>query len=319
MSVVGKGGASAPGKMLIAGEYVVLTGSPALVAAVQTRATAHWTAHPGEHTARPLSDPAPRFPEAAASREEAEKTCGAVAGELAIDVSALRGKDVKLGLGSSAAAAAAAAAAVFTAHGEDLNDEAVRRAILTCALAGHETVAPRGSGVDVAASVMGGFLCYVREPLHVEAVDWPADLGCRIVWTGKEASTRALLQQLAEFRERAPADHDEALEALRTAMAALVQAFGEASVVPAAREAHRALHHLARKSGAPIVEETLTAIAELAESHGGAAKGSGAGGGDVALAFFEDSAEAFDAAIEASPYTLLDVPLGGPGVRSLPS
>jgi phosphomevalonate kinase len=62
---------------------------------------------------------------------------------------------------------------------------------------------------------------------------------------------------------------------------------------------------------------SLARVAALAEAHGGGAKPSGAGGGDVALAFFadEDRAEAFRGACRLEGLTLVPLAMGVEGVR----
>ena len=144
-------GASAPGKALLCGEYAVLEGAPAVVSAVDRRVSVTW------------SDQAlPMPPEVAATLELARLECGDVPRSLRLDVGALQHDRIKLGLGSSAAAAAATAAAVFATHGHDLDDPDSRRRIFACASRGHSSIAPEGSGVDVAASTFGGFLRFAR-------------------------------------------------------------------------------------------------------------------------------------------------------------
>ena len=94
-------GASAPGKALLCGEYAVLEGAPAVVAAVDRRVTVSWT-----------DDVVSMPPEVEATLELGRARCGNVPGMLTVDARALRREDIKLGLGSSAAAAAAAAGGV---------------------------------------------------------------------------------------------------------------------------------------------------------------------------------------------------------------
>jgi phosphomevalonate kinase len=62
---------------------------------------------------------------------------------------------------------------------------------------------------------------------------------------------------------------------------------------------------------------SLARVAALAEAHGGGAKPSGAGGGDVALAFFddEDRAEAFRGACRLERLALVPLAIGVEGVR----
>ena len=127
---------SAPGKLMIAGEYAVLDGAEAVVDAVGRRAYAHL----GSFAQEPLPL------EAGAARARAEALLGAVPGALSIDVSELRQAGRKLGLGSSAAAAAAAAGVVFAAHGRDLSSPSVREQILgaaTCRVSYGKLAEPR--------------------------------------------------------------------------------------------------------------------------------------------------------------------------------
>ncbi len=314
------GGASAPGKMMISGEYAVLAGAPAIVAAVQTRAYARFVA---EAPTGQLAS-ASRFPEAHAARGRAEQELGPVPGELAIDVSELRREGQKLGVGSSSAAAAAAAGAVLAVRGHDLSSDEVQRRALGFALDGHRTVAPKGSGADVAACTLGGFVRYRRTPGHweVEAdrLAWPKELVWRVAWTGQAASTRALIEKVDALRERAPRTYDEAMGRLADESERFVEAFGDAgALLDATRRYCGAMDALGQAAGAPIVEQRLRTVAALAQRAGGAAKPSGAGGGDVALALFgsrEDAAR-FDEACREAGIALLDVELGGPGVRPL--
>src|SRR5262245_22238572 len=144
---------SAPGKLMISGEYVVLDGAEALVAAVDARVLVHASARPADRwgsdgTRSP--DPRRLSPEALLTRELVEQALGPASMDLEIDTSALRSGGQKLGLGSSAAVAAATAGAVAAWHGRELD----RAQLLVWAQQGHRAVAPEGSGADVAASVL---------------------------------------------------------------------------------------------------------------------------------------------------------------------
>lgn len=318
--------ASAPGKMLIAGEYVVLDGAPAIVSAVQRRALASWTDDVSSlGVAFGLDEPSPRFPEAAAARVLAEEQLQIkIPGFLTLDVSALRGPTKKLGVGSSAAAAAAAAAAVFASAGHDIADDTCRRQILDVALRAHMDVAPRGSGVDVAGAVIGHTTRYVKDPLLAEPVTWPTSLIPRIVWTKKEASTRVFLDKLAAYRNADAVGYESRMHQLKAETKSFSTCFdggSPESIIQSIPPLVAALKALGQASGAEIVEECLEEIASLAQAHHGAAKSSGAGGGDVCLAFFASTqdAEAFDEAIAKTSYEVLDVELGGPGVRAEPT
>ncbi len=328
--------ATAPGKMMVSGEYAVLDGAPAIVAAVQARATARLITAESLGTTLPdLSrfafegDAASggttgRYPEAAVARRLAEAELGPTEGDLMLDVTALRRGDVKLGLGSSAAAAAAGAGAVFVAHGRSVRDHEAE--IFSAALRGHAAVAPQGSGADVAAAVYGGFLEYrlpdMNDPKSIASAArklvWPSTLQLRIAWTGQAASTRDLVEQVRAFQTRDAAGYQKVMKRLVQESGRFVACVGQGAdaVVQAAERYHQAMAALGEAAGAPIVEERLTEIARLAADAGGSAKPSGAGGGDVALAFFASrtGAKAFEAACARANITVLDLPLGGEGV-----
>lgn len=323
-------GASAPGKLVISGEYVVLEGAWALVAAVDRRAVARFTAGsaPGFDRSgdRPSGSPdrAGLPPEAAAASRMAEEVCGSVPHELSLDVHALREAGRKLGLGSSAAGAVAAAGAVFAWHGHDLEAPKTRRQILDAALAGHRAVAPEGSGIDVAASVTGGLIRFRRdgEAVEVDRVAMPRRIVLRVIWTSTEARTSDYLTAVRALGERDPGSHARLLGALREASDVLIDAVesDDPESAVAATEAHaRAMDELGRAAGVPIVDERLERIAQIARAAGGAAKPSGAGGGDVALAVLPPGADLPDlerAWTDAGMH-VLDLGLGADGVMNV--
>jgi phosphomevalonate kinase len=310
---------------MISGEYVVLDGLEALVASVDRRLTA--VGRPGS---APSSDGSPGPgagspdgaglpPEALLARQHAEEALGEVPMELTVDASALRRDGRKLGLGSSAAASAAAAGAVVAWHGRDPADE--RRRILDWALAGHRAVAPQGSGADVAAATLGGVVRFRRAAARdAEVIRWPAELRVEVVWTGEPARTSDLLSKVRGLAERSPEDYRDATAPLREAAEALLGAVVDGDVSSAVRAAGdhgRAMQHLGERTDAEIVTEPLARVAQLAEAHGGAAKPSGAGGGDVALAFFADAddADRFRRACPDAGLTLVSLAMGAEGVR----
>jgi phosphomevalonate kinase len=309
--------ATAPGKMMLSGEYAVLDGAPALVAAVQRRAAVRVVSTGHGDVARGLDHPEPRFPEVAATRALAERELGfELEGELAVDVSELRGDEVKLGLGSSAAAAAATAALMFAEAGREPTDAE----LFDLAIRGHEEVAPQGSGADVASAVHGGTIHYLAPIRLVRPVPWPEGLVASVVFTGQAASTRELVGRVKALRASDRGRYDRCMRRLGDGAVVLAEAFAggdSAAIVAAADDYGKAMGGLGQAAGAPIVEERLTRIAALAREAGGAAKPSGAGGGDVAIAFFTErgASEAFAKACASEGFEVLDVTLGGPGAR----
>lgn len=304
-------GASAPGKALLCGEYAVLEGAPTVVAAVDRRVTVSWA-----------DDVASMPPEVQATLELGRARCGDVPGMLAVDASALRREDIKLGLGSSAAAAAATAGAVFATHGHSLQDSTVARRVFECAFEGHASIAPQGSGADVAASTLGGFLRFRRgDEFELEPLSAPVGLCIELVWTGHAARTSDLVAKVLELRERAPGEYRQRMARLGAVAADFVDAFGDGSaadVILAAESYAAQMANLGDSAGAPIVEAHLRRAAELAGRFSGSAKPCGAGGGDVAVAFFADpeAADAFKLACKDEGLHPIEVSWGAPGVRA---
>lgn len=323
--------ASAPGKLMISGEYAVLEGGAALVAAVSRRARvaldpvdASLGASDGSPgTASGSPDAATFPPEVLLTRERAEELFGRVTMDLTLDVSSLRDGERKLGLGSSAAASVATAAAVAAAQGKDVEEQ--RHEILALALEGHRAVAPEGSGADVIASALGGFVVVSKdeEGIDVEALEPAPSFVWRVVWTGSPARTSDFVKAVKALGESDRDRYDERISDIAAASGEFIEAFGEDDVqaaIVAVRRHHAALRELGEAAGVPIVTPALAEAAQLAEAEDGAAKPSGAGGGDVAVALFADEASAlrFETRCKLAGLGLVPMKLGADGVRSEP-
>ena len=151
---------TAPGKLILTGEYAVLDGAPALVIAVDRRVTAQ-RRYGGPSGSSPfliavMQELGKRYPRTGISQ---------IVAELAVDSSAFYDGEHKLGLGSSAAVTVAAVGlAVAELHNEPARQH--RGEILEVALAAHAAAqgerGARGSGADIAAAVYGGAIEYVR-------------------------------------------------------------------------------------------------------------------------------------------------------------
>jgi phosphomevalonate kinase len=304
-------GASAPGKALLCGEYAVLEGAPAVVAAVDRRVSVAWAEES-------VSMPA----EVEATLQLAQAELGAVSCWLTLDVSDLQQDRVKLGLGSSAAAAVATAGAVFATHGRDLEDWQTLQRVFALAYEGHASIAPQGSGVDVAASTFGGFLRFARTGDEVEtrALQRPNDLVIRLVWTGQAARTSELVGKVNELRRDDPGGYRACMDRLSELSSRFASAFetgNAAELIALAASYSTAMSLLGKAAGAPIVDARLGRATELATRFSGSAKPCGAGGGDVAIAFFLDPAAAkgFELACKGEGLHPIDVSWGATGVQ----
>lgn len=184
-----KTSASAPGKIVLAGEYAVLYGAPAICMAVQRRAVVTIRDNPGAGG----SITTPGY--AGADAAEIIDAVGAQARhgrDFELDTRAFSEHGKKIGLGSSAALVVALAAAI-----ENSTD------VFAAALESHRKFqGGMGSGVDVAAAVHGGLIKYAMRSGSVRSLSWPGDLAMRVLWTGVAASTSARLDRLAASRER---------------------------------------------------------------------------------------------------------------------
>ncbi len=310
---------SAPGKLFLAGEYAVLWGGVARVAAVGPRTFAwvrrredrevhliveegrlsgrttplgvHWEREiPGSH----------RF--AAITLDLALRLEGREAPgfELALSPSPVSSSGLKLGMGGSGRTAVLAAAAERFALGGAGADP------LKLALFGHtHAQGGKGSGGDVAASFSGGWIRYRRFPVEallekatspilrqVWSASPPVDvtplppprLSLLYAFSGASASTPSLIAQ-AE-RKLSP-------EARR---AFVVRSDGHGATLergllegdlPAVASACEALVALFGELGS-LVPESMARILSLAREHGAAGKPSGAGGGDGCILFCPD-------------------------------
>jgi phosphomevalonate kinase len=305
-------GASAPGKALLCGEYAVLEGAPAVVAAVDRRVTVAWT-----------EDSTPMPPEVEATLALAQAAVGRVGRSLSLDASDLHQDQIKLGLGSSAAAATAAAGAVFATHGYNLDEPTTLQRVFVCAFDGHASIAPQGSGVDVAASTFGGCLRFARngDEIETRALRLPSELRIRLLWTGHAARTSELLGKVHELRRNDAGRYRACMERLAELAARFTAAFeaGNApEVIAEAASYSNAMGALGDAAGAPILDARLGRAAELAGRFSGSAKPCGAGGGDVAIAYFADpdAAKGFELACREEGLHPIDVSWGAAGVQA---
>jgi phosphomevalonate kinase len=305
--------ASAPGKLVLVGEYAVLEGAPALVLAIDRRARvvldecegdacridapdigvvgAHW---------RLDVDGCVRWDELDGTDIERlrllttliETLCAGRAPapfRARLDTRAFFLDDArqKLGLGSSAALTVAMTAALCAHQGCEV--PSAQRLI-----AMHRMFQDgRGSGVDVAASLRGGAVTY---RLHSSApriapAAWPASLHWCCVWSGRPAQTAEMLARMSVWRARAPASYGLLLRDLRLCAEAATMAIetgNAAALLETVSLYADGLRKLGEASGVDIFSLEHQAIAACAAACGVVYKPCGAGGGDVGIAVSND-------------------------------
>lgn len=331
--------ASAPGKLVLVGEYAVLEGAPALVLAVDRRARVTIRPAPGEDTlveARGAAAGVARYRANRVNGPTALPLVDAILGAFGdalhlaqappfaatLDTTEFVGRDGKLGLGSSAALTVAFAGAVaeHTGRAGDPGTRALDRLIAVH----RQFQRGRGSGLDVAASLSGGVISYrvtgADAQPTVDPRRLPDALHLLAVWSGRSASTGHALARLEQWRAAAPAAHAARfaeLTELATAADDAARRGDAGGLLAAVRAYGPALRRLGEAAGIDVVSAEHDAIESLARGRGAAYKPCGAGGGDVGLACSDDPAAlaALRADLERAGYRALDIGIDHVGLQ----
>ena len=283
--------ASAPGKVMLAGEYAVLYGGPAVVAAVNRRARARL----GD--VRRLHGFLAALKSILGSEFGRDSMAVSSADRLIVDTDELYdASGDKLGLGSSAAATVAATvcclnAASISPSVSRVHNLAHRAHQLAQARRGHP-----GSGADVAASSYGGLVHFTpgQSPV-VRPLTAPPPIVLEFVWTGRPASTVDMVATVTAAQTKYPGRFETLFQRMNDTVSQLEAAFtaqASADAIAALATAGDLAAQIGTAAEIPIETPLHRQLRALAEQHGGTAKSSGAGGGDIAIAAFCNATEA---------------------------
>jgi phosphomevalonate kinase len=316
--------ATAPGKIVVSGEYAVLVGAPALVQALDRRVVVRFA--PGErdwrftsygftgsarHTlhelqgqrALALDDPAFMTQHVLHAITAADARCDwPQAVDVELDSRAGFERGAKLGIGTSAAVCVALTAACCRYLGLEID-------VLRVALDAHARAqGGRGSGLDVAAAHRGGLIRYARgTPLpSIETLAWPTNVHRLAIWTRESAVTVGYIERFDRWRR---AERRRSLEALVDAASTAAHALSDAaSFVRELRGFAVRLAELDRESGLGVFSPAHLRLADMAGS-AVVYKPCGAGGGDLGLACSDDLAAlaAFGAAAADNGFSPLQL------------
>lgn len=282
--------ASAPGKVVLTGEYAVLAGAPALVAAVERRVVCRvavrrqggWRFQSKGFAAKETLAKAEVYGArpntvAGVARQVLPEAEAPAHVEIAIDSSACYRRGQKLGVGSSAATVTALAAALRALRGET--------PALSELIDIHAAFQGGGSGLDVAAAFTGGVIRYQNR--HAVPAPLPEGLAKQAVFCGEGTSTA---ERLAAFNAWRGDDTPAALRRLVDAAKAVFERLDEAGGFANAYDDYAdALADFDQAAKLGIFGPRHQRIRELAVRTGVSYKPCGAGGNDIGLALSADA------------------------------
>lgn len=297
--------ARAPGKLVVLGEYAVLDGVPALVMAVNRYCHASVRGADSDECCTLVTRTAraerTRFdigaPSGSALVEAVRRNMPAPRGawHAEIDTHAFYSRDTKLGLGSSAAALVAFAGA-YAAHGQATSGSHTTGPALTISslISMHRAFqGGAGSGLDVAAALTGGVIEFRLENAgmpHIGSVRLPNSVGFAGVFAGRSASTPDLVAHYRHWAETpAATELKRRMGGIAAQGLAAAREDDSTAFLTAVSEYGRCLATLGTAMGAEILTAAHRDIEAEAGRFGVAYKVSGAGGGDVGLAFADDA------------------------------
>jgi len=318
---------SAPGKLVLSGEYAVLDGAPAVCMAVDRRARVTLASSDNDcHTvtAPGFTDATGRFEAADDDFEWLEagtdfrlvehvwRTANAsVSGHLSILLDSRAFRDdrsgIKFGIGSSAALTVALSNALCEFAAADADATRV-------AYAAHRQFQQGlGSGVDVACSSIGGLIEYTMRSSTTRRLGWPSGLAIGVVWVGVPASTSDKLQRLRQQKAR-PSRAALMLGARRLAAA---WAGGEANaIIDEYRDYTNVLREFSNDHELGVFDAGHAELTAAAARSGVVYKPCGAGGGDTGVILATETAavEAFADAARDMNALRLDIHMDENGV-----
>ena len=222
----------------------------------------------------------------------------------------------KYGLGSSAALTVATVRALNQLYQLQLD---LMQQFKLAAIA-HLAIQGNGSCGDIASSCFGGWIAFATfdavwlqekqqiwsltallaanwPNLMIKSLKIPTNLHVLIGWTGTPASTSDLVDQVQQSGKNQTEKvilYQLFLEASKACVEELLHAFDEGNTEEAKAAISRnreILRGLTNITGVTIETTLLEQLCDIAESYGGAAKSSGAGGGDCGIVFADETTE----------------------------
>ncbi|RYL94966.1 phosphomevalonate kinase [Sporolactobacillus sp. THM7-4] len=216
----------------------------------------------------------------------------------------------KYGLGSSAAVTVATVRTLLDYY----RVKADQNIVFKLAALSHLTIQENGSCGDVAACTFGGWIAYTsfdrmwlkqflqseKNWLRLLHLNWPglsvqqlmlpSALQLLVGWTGTPSSTPRLVSQVEQERKGREDAYRDFLKRSKMCVDKMIAGFltqRPKVITRGIRENRRILSQFSSLFGLSIETEKLRELCRIAEQYGGAAKSSGAGGGDCGIVLID--------------------------------
>ena len=340
-----------PGKLILLGEYAVLEHAPALVTAIDRHCivkisplynstfqirTGNLNLPEIQFTLDSEGDAHFRTPMSVKTEKQLQfvlsmlkyvtQRKGKIPGaSIEIDTAPFYHKTTghKFGLGSSAALTVSLLSAMMEFMNKHIEQEDLYREAF---LAHRHAQGKLGSGTDIAASATGGVMSY-KMPETIDKLNgqvnphyWPEDLHMITIWAGYSASTRSFVNNVNEFRDNRPVKYDAIMQTMKELSedGSKVFANGDTDAFLNIVEDFKNQEYLlGQESDTEIISDVHQEIFRMVKSAGGTYKPSGAGGGDIGVAFCKDSstAEQIRQVISESMFDVMDLKMNPTGTE----
>ncbi len=230
-------------------------------------------------------------------------------------------QQVKLGLGSSAAVTVALLRGLLINMDEKFRPK-TRLQFFRWAQHIHSLAqGKKGSGIDLASSIYGGVISFqkTRKFFKIVKTNYPQNLIILPIWSGESASTPTMIEKVNRLKSLHPGKYWRIMNQLQRLSSQAISAFKSSDVSAFLKEIgsyYETLKKLDHASEAGIITTTHKEIAHLVNRSGGIYKTSGAGGGDIGMAFTnsKDIAQKVSENILRSGYQLLNLSLSKKGI-----